>query len=336
LQAIREFFDPGFGGIDLRWARYTAGGAAVLVIALLLANQAGAALMVASAIIPVLIVILLTAHDLYERESPALLLGLGVAGGVAGILLGSIASWVVSSQWYDGGHLNFGAGGFGGRFAPGNASFLVWFVVGLLIPAATVAGLAAAPLLMRRWPQFANEVMDGMILAGSSAAGLAIGLSSTFWWPMTYGEGPLMDVSEWTLTIAGQVLLRPLVLTLSGALIGAGVWRYMLHPGGSVTLLLPAAAGVFGVMVLALGSLALQPAGIWPEFLLTLFLAVLVFAAYRKSLAGAIEADEKAMGENGERLICPHCHLITPAGDYCGRCGKPLGVVRPETSAGAS
>jgi hypothetical protein len=73
-------FDPGFGGIDLRWTRRLVGIAAILVIALLLANQAGAALIVASAVIPVLAVILLAGHDLYERESPALLLGVGVAG----------------------------------------------------------------------------------------------------------------------------------------------------------------------------------------------------------------------------------------------------------------
>jgi uncharacterized paraquat-inducible protein A len=136
-----------------------------------------------------------------------------------------------------------------------------------------------------------------------------------------------MDVSEWTLTIAGQVLLRPLVITLSGALIGAGVWRYMLHLSGSVALVLPAAGGVLGIMVLSLGSLALQPSGIWPEFLLTMILAVLIFAAYRKTLESSIETDAAAMGANGERMICPHCHLITPVGGFCGRCGKPLEVV---------
>jgi hypothetical protein len=178
--------------------------------------------------------------------------------------------------------------------------------------------------------------MDGMILAGTSAAGLAIGTSSTFWWPMTSGDGPLMDVSEWTLTVAGQVLLRPLVITLSGALIGAGVWRYMLHPQGSVALILPAASGVLGIMVLALGSLATQPAGIWPEFLFTLVLAVVVFAVYRRTLDSATEADTAAMGERGERMICPHCHLITPVGAYCGRCGEPLDSATPAQTAGAN
>ena len=324
MMGIRGFFDPGMNGIDTRFLRYASGIAALVVFGLLLANQAGAALILASAVVPVLAVMLLTAHDVYERESNLLLVGVGAAGAVSGLVLGGIASWVTRGQWIDTGRLNFGAGGFGGQFAPGAAPFLVWLVVGILLPAAMVAGLAAAPLLLRRWPQFANEVMDGMILAGASAAGLSIGLAAVFWWPMVVGDGPLMDVRDWTLSIVGQALLRPLVITLSGALIGAGVWRYMLNPNGSLLLLAPSAAGVLGLMMLWIGSLALQPGGIWPEFLLVLCLAVLVFAAYRRTLDLAVAADRAAVGDAGERLVCPTCHQVTPVGAFCARCGSPL------------
>ncbi len=330
LIGIRGFFDPGMNGIDTRFLRYTAAIATLLVLVLLLSNQAGGALILASAVVPILAVMLLTAHDVHERESNLLLTGVGIVGVVCGVVIGLIAAWVTRGQWIEGGHLNFGAGGFGGQFADGAAPFLVWLVVGILLPAAMVAGLAAAPLLLRRWPQFANEVMDGMILAGASAAGLAIGLAAVFWWPMVLGDGPLMDVRDWTLVILGQALLRPLVITLSGALIGAGVWRYMLNPGGSLLLLLPAASGVLGLMVLWIGSLATQPGGIWPEFLLVLALAVLVFAAYRRTLDLAVAADRTAVGATGERMVCPTCHQVTPVGAFCARCGQPL-----PTQAGA-
>ncbi len=321
---MRQFFDPGMNGIEIRLLRNIVLVATLVVFVLLLLNQAGGALILASAVIPLLIVVALTAHDVFERESPLLLIGVGSIGALAGILLGMIASWVVRSQWIDRGHLNFGAGGFGGHFAPGPAPWLVWLVVGLLIPAAIIAGLSAAPLLLRRWPQFANEVMDGMILSGTSGAGLAVGLAATFWWPMALGNAPLMNVRDWTLTIIGQAVLRPVVVTLAGTLIGAGVWRYMLDPKASIMVLAPAAGGVLCMLVLWLGSLAVQSEGIWPEFLLTLALAILAFVAYRRTLDLAIAADRATLGDSGSRIVCPACHQVTPIGAFCANCGQPL------------
>lgn len=323
-ERLRTYLDPGVGHIDLTWHRRMVGVVLVLVLILLAANQAGPALIVASAVIPVLIVMLLTRYDVFERESNLILAGLGAIGIVVGVVLGSVVSWVVGNQWFSGGHLNFGAGGFGGNFAPGAAPFLVWLVAGLLVPAAIVAGTAAAPIVLRRKPQFANEVMDGVTLAGASAAGIAIGLAATFWYPMVTGDGPLMSVSDWTLTVMGQVLLRPLVITLCGAMIGAGVWRYMITASTGMTAVLPTAAGVLGLFLLWLSSVATQSSGIWAEFQMTLFLALLVFVLYRQTLVQAIETDSLAMGNDGERIVCPLCHQVTPVGAFCARCGQPL------------
>lgn len=321
---VRVFFDPGIGQIDTTWHRRLVAAVLVVILILLAANQAGAALIVGSSAIPVLIVMLLTRYDIFERESNLILAGLGAIGIVVGIVLGSLVSWVYGSQWFNQGHLNFGAGGFGSNFADGSASLLVWVVAGLLIPSAIVVGIVAAPMLLRRKPQFANEVMDGVTLAGASAAGIAIGLAGTFWYPMVSGDGPLMNVSDWTLMIVGQVLLRPIVITLSGAMIGAGVWRYMLTSTTGLTAVLPTVTGVVGIFLLWMGSVGTQASGIWMEFQLTLFLALLVFVLYRHTLVQAIETDSLAMGSAGERIVCPHCHQVTPVGTFCARCGQPL------------
>lgn len=331
---FRMFLDPAANRIDLTWHRRLVAAVVVVVLLLLMANQAGAALIVSSAVVPLLIVMILSSHDVFERESNLVLLGIGLLGVIVGIVFGGISAWIVGSQWFNQGHLNFGAGGFGGRFAPDVAPFLVWLVSGLLVPAATVAGIAAVPIVLRRWPRFANEVMDGMILAGTSAAGVAIGLAATFWWPMTFGDGPLMNVSDWTLTILGQVFLRPLVITLGGAAIGAGVWRYMLADSGGPLAAAPAVAGALGILLLWLGSIGTQPSGIWPEFLLTALLALVMFAVYRTTLDRAIQTDSAVLGGEGVRLICPHCRQVTPVGTFCGRCGQTLSQVDGNGSAG--
>jgi len=323
-EPVRRFLAPS---LTLHWApmhRSVAIGGGLVLLALLV-NSAGTALIVASGIVAILLAMTLLQQDLFERESPALIAVAGVIGGVIGIVIGTVQSWLTSSNWFDLGTLNYGAAGFGGRFADlgGTAPFSVWMLNGLILPLIALAGVAAAPVALRRLPQFRNEVMDGIILVGASAAGFTIGTALVFWSPMLGGRGPQTDVSDWTLTLIGMVLLRPVVITLAGAMLGAAIWRYMITPSIG-RIVLPAVGSVGAFLLLTFGSIQLQPAGLWPEVIWTLILAAVTFAIYRVVLKGAITEDRKAMGAEGSRTVCPNCQQITPASAFCANCGEPL------------
>ena len=324
-EGVRSYLDPRLHMFSTIPHRRVLAAGIVLILLCLLANSGGLALIVLSALLPILIVVTLTQHDVFEKESNLLIGAVGAGGAAVGIVVALFSAWIQSSQWFDTGVLNFGAAGFGGRFADdaGSAPFIVWSLVGLLIPSVAIAGIAGIPIALRRWPQFRNEVMDGMILAGASAAGFAIGTSMVYWWPMIAAPGPQTNVSDWTLSIIGVAILRSAVITLCGAMIGAGIWRYMVTPGASVVVL-PATGGVVGYLLLTFGSIQLQAAGNWPEFIWIALLLVAVFVLYRRVLDRAVSTDRQALGNDQGRLVCPSCHKVTPAGAFCARCGKPL------------
>lgn len=333
--SFRTWLDPRLHVQTTIPHRRVLAASAVLILVALLVNSGGLALILLSAVVPVLIVVTLTQHDVFEKESNLLVTAVGLGGAVVGLVLSLLAAWIQSSQWFDNGVLNYGASGFGGRFADaaGSPPFVAWFLIGLVIPAVAVAGIAGVPIALRRWPQFRNEVMDGVILVGAAAAGFAIGASVVYWWPMVGDPGPAMDVRDWTLTIIGAGIVRSTIVTLCGAMIGAGIWRYMITPKASAVLL-PAVGGVGGYLLLTFGSVQLQATSIWLEFLWVLLLAVAVFALYRRVLDAAVATDRVALGDDEGRLVCPSCHRVTPAGAFCARCGRPL--PQPSHTGGAT
>ncbi len=278
---IRAYLDPRLHMFSTIPHRRVVATGLLLILASLLANSGGVALIVLSAIIPILIVITLTQHDVFEKESNLLIMAVGAAGAVIGIVLSTISAWILSSQWFDTGVLNYGAAGFGGRFA--------------------------------------------------DAAGVSIGASIVHWWPMVADSGPQTNVSDWTLSIIGVAILRASVIALCGAMIGAGIWRYMITPTASV-IVLPAVSGAVGYVLLTFGSVQLQAAGSWPELLWIAALLVAVFVVYRRVLDQAVETDRRALGSDQGRMVCPSCHKVTPAGAFCARCGQPLNRGDTETT----
>jgi hypothetical protein len=314
-----------FSTVPHRWIAAVGLG---LVLVFLLGNSGGLALIALASLGPLLILVTLTQHDVFEKESSLVIAGVAVVGGIAGIILSALASWVQGEQWFDTGVLNYGAGGFGGRFADraGSAPAVVWLLVGLAIPALALLTFGGVPIALRRWPQFRNEVMDGAILGGACAAGFAIGSAIVYWWPMVAGSGPLTSVSDWTISILGVALVRPVVITLCGAMIGAGIWRYMIRK--SLVVALPAAiGGIGGYLLLTFGSIQLQASGIWAEFLWTLLVLAAVFTVYRKVLDQAVADDRRALGDERSRIVCRACHKVTPAGQFCAHCGEALSPV---------
>ena len=326
-QRVHDLLDPPRHVVSTSPHAITVGGGALLIMLSLLSNSAGLALVIACAIVPILILLTLNQRDVFESESPLVLAGVTIAGGVAGIIVGWLGKIIVTADWFDAGVLNFGAAGFGGKFAEqaGSASILVWVINGVLLPLVGLAGMVAAPIALRRFNTYRNEVMDGAILTGAGAAGFAIGSAIVFWAPIFDRRGPSIDVSDWTLMIIGMAILRPVIITLAGAMLGAGIWRYMMTPKTSV-LILPAVGSIGGMILLYLGSLWIQQSGggIWPEALWLVLVAIAVFILYRMVLAAAIDVDRRALGSDGTRIVCPHCHRMTLKGAFCSRCGKPL------------
>ena len=306
----------------------------------LLSNNAGLALVVASAIVPVTIALALNQRDLFEKESTTAVAAVGGAGLAGGVIVALLASWIANSTWFSYGTLNYGAAGFGGRFSnlAGSPPFSVWLLNGLVYPLLALVAIVAGPIAMRRWPQFRNEVMDGVILCGTSAAGFAIGSAIVYWAPMVSGRGPQTDVADWTLSIFGVSLLRPMVITLAGAMLGAGVWKYASSPSISA-IFLPALGSVGGMLLLSLGSLQFGPSGLWPEVVWTALVAIGSFMIYRLVLNSAISSDRAVIGEDRARVVCPNCRKITPAGTFCAHCGTTLDhvdeVPEPAPASGA-
>jgi nitrate/nitrite transporter NarK len=144
--------------------------------------------------------------------------------------------------------------------------------------------------------------------------------------------GPSTSVRDWTLTVLGVAVLRPVTITLCGAMIGACIWRYMTRQSMTVVLM-PAIGGIGGFFLLALGSISFQPAGLWQELLWTVLVLAPVFAVYRRVLDQAVKQDRSALGTENSRIVCPACRKITPSGQYCAHCGEPLLPVAPVSPA---
>lgn len=318
LQPVAEWTRPGAVRAIL-----ALGG--LLVLVSLLANSGATALIVGASILPAAILYWCRRSDVFENEPWYLVAGFAIVGIVLGALLGWLGAFTVTSSWFDEGVLNFGAAGFGGRFAEavGTAPFIVWMISGVLVPALALAAIVASPLLARRFTHLGNEVMDGLTVAAAMGGGFAIGTAAVFVAPMFGQEGPSISPSAWTLTTIGLAILRPLIWTLAGGMIGAGAWRY-LFSGSLATAIAPVGFGVAAPLLATLLSLQVSTIGLWAEVLVLIAIAAVVVVLYQRTLAGAITEDRRVLGGDNSRIVCPSCHRVTPAGKFCALCGEPL------------
>ena len=92
-------------------------GGFLLILFSLLANSAAAALIVGASILPIAILYWCRKVDVFENEPAYIVAGFGIVGAVVGALLGWLGAFTTTASWFDQGVLNFGAAGFGGRFA---------------------------------------------------------------------------------------------------------------------------------------------------------------------------------------------------------------------------
>lgn len=301
-----------------------AGSVAVLLA--LLSNSPGMAIVLASLLIPAVALVELPRRDAYENEprwsSPAMVLwGIGV-----GIVTGVIASFVASEWWIKGAALHAGASGFGGSAADlaGRPGAGVLLINGVLVAAAAIALAAFGPYLLRRYPVFRNEVMDGVTLGAAAGAGLATGTTIVAVMPLLNDDRSSGgSVADWSAMLLGLLVTRPIIFGIAVALVCAGLWRTSLT-ARSIDLGLPMAVGLGGVVVFWIGDLIVQPSGTRPELIWHLMVAAGMAVAARLFVASALAFDRTSAGVGTGRTVCPVCRSSTPAGAFCAVCGSSL------------
>ncbi|HEV2528554.1 MAG TPA: hypothetical protein VGT61_08915 [Thermomicrobiales bacterium] len=309
--------------------------AAVIIFLVLLTGNAAVAAIVGLLVVPFLLVHYLTRQDLFEREPWTLLIGVIGAGAAIGLIGGWVSSLVFDRLWFGDTRLNIGAAGFPGVTATGEGSVpvSVLLINGILLPVLLGAAVLGGPIFLRRWSVFRNEVLDGFTLGGLAAAGFATLSSIVYFWPAVLNNMPDRPVSDWTAIIAGIGVVRPIVLILSGAMLGAAIWQYATNRR-LAEVALPAAGGVVGWLGLAIGSLLVIPSGAVSEFIWYLIVLVIVGFVFREALARGLAHDREQLAGDWEddRVVCPNCRRITPEGLYCSYCGAALET--EETSPG--
>lgn len=305
-----------------------------LLIALiaLLVGAAGIAIAAASAIVPAMTVRYLTDIDVFEGEPALALLAAAGGGLLAGLLISPLNAWLTGELWFNDGVLNIGSAGFGGDFAAAAGAPPIAFLIiqGVFVPILAAALMLAGPMLLRRWRVFRNEVMDGLTLGAAAGAAFGVGNVIVYYFPLIQGDNPGGNVATWSTTLLGVALIRPLILTATTALIGAGIWRFGLS-GQHSALVMPIAAGLGGAIIYTVGSLLVQPSGLRLELLWHAAVLLGLTVICRMVLRGALTFDRRALGKRGARIVCPTCGHVTPAGEFCSNCGKALPPVETTT-----
>src|SRR5690606_33814585 len=132
-------------------------------------------------------------------------------------------------------------------------------------------------------------------VAAAMGAGFAIGTAAVFVAPMFGQEGPSISPSAWTLTTIGLAILRPLIWTLAGGMIGAGAWRY-LFSGSLASAIAPVSLGVAAPLLATLLYIQVSTVGLWAEILVLVVIAAVVAVLYHRTFADAITEDRRVLG----------------------------------------
>jgi hypothetical protein len=324
IARVRLFFTFSGNTPDIYW-RIIAIGVGLVLLAML-AGSAGLAILIGIFIVPVVILRYLSAVDLFEREP---WWGIGSSAGAGlfgGLVIGGIGHYITDSLWIENAPLRVGAAGFAGEAADhaGRAPLSVLFLCGLLLPAIAEAAKLAAPIFLRQWPFFRNEVMDGITLAAAAGGGFAAGTAIVHFWPVIVrGDSVNIGLSEWTGMLLGIAIVRPIIQVATSALLGAAVWRYYMTQS-TAGLILPVVAGAGGAVFYGLSDIIVEPAGTTVELIWSALIGAVLLYVLRVVIRQARLWDATALGMTGQRTICPVCRRVTPVGTFCANCGAPL------------
>jgi hypothetical protein len=302
----------------------------VIAVISLLANNPGIAIVIASLVIPAVLLTELPRRDLVEDEprwGSLAVLGWGIA---VGIVIATVASAISAEWWVKGAALHVGAAGFGGEAADaaGAPGVGVLLFNGILLPALAVALAAIGAYAMRRYAVYRNEVMDGVTLGVAAGCGLATGSTIIFVWPMLSGTSITGgSVADWTALLFGVLVTRPVIFALVVSSICAGIWHVSLSQR-SLDLLLPAAIGLSGAVIFAIGDMLVQPSGTRVELGWHVIVGAALLVASSLVLRRSLAQDRSLTKDSSPRVLC-HCGASTPEGTFCAACGGALALVAP-------
>lgn len=300
-----------------------AAAGAVLVLIALLASEAGAAILLAAIVVPIAVIVSLDRIDVFDREPALIMLGIGTVGAAAGILIGLLNGFFLDEFWDENAVNQIGTVGLAGELVGRAESppLAIYALAGVVVPGLAVAAMLAAPVAVRRWPAFRNEVMDGVTLGAAAAGGFALGTALVHLWPLISGDRIEGSVADWTAAVLSIVLFRPLILMTIAALVGLAIWHFGLSRN-TRDLVVPLAVGLGGAVGFAVIGLLAEQSGSTLQFLFNLALTGVLALAGRYSLRQAIAFDRSQLA--GNRVVCPNCRRVTPAGKFCAFCQSPL------------
>lgn len=274
--------------------RVTLSIGALLALLALLGDSGAIALIITASTLPVVLLIRL-ADQLggKSRDSWVQISMMALVGVAAGLPIAWLATRMVRRSWFDGGVISFGATNFGGIAVEtaGSAPFLVWLTSGILLPLVVLLAIAAAPAALRMALSLPPRESTGMILTAGAAAGYVVGSSAVFYWPMFTEMAPVMSTSQWTLTILGVAVIRPLVWVYSGAMLGAVVWRYLRNaslPGIAV----PASIAIGLPLIFSIVSLVVASTGLWISTVIGLIFSAAAVYLHARFLNTAFSNDK--------------------------------------------
>jgi RsiW-degrading membrane proteinase PrsW (M82 family) len=138
----------------------------------------------------------------------------------------------------------------------------VLLLLGVTVPlVAELLKLAGPVLLLRRRSRFRNEVMVGAVLGMAAGVGYAAASTLLHYWPIVrdgYAPTGATGMVEWTATLLGLTILKPLMHGATSGLIVAGIYASTLRRGG---VMVPMLAGICGAVAYSLGELLLSRYG---------------------------------------------------------------------------
>jgi len=228
--------------------------------------------------------------------------------------------------WIEGATFYAGAAGYGARFAEAEGTPPIGWIAlgGVIIPAIVVIACAIAPVFLRRWPVMRNEVMDGVTLGAAAGSGYAAATAVVHYWPaIVQGQNPGGDVSDWSATLVGLIVLRPLIYGAFAAILCASIWQYAIDQRAA-SLTRGVVFGVGGIILFSIVDLLIQPAGAAAELLWHLVVIVALWFVTRSAIRDALRHDALAVANSGRMVQCENCGRLTPDGLYCAHCGATL------------